>query len=80
MKTSIGSRDWAAGLVFAVLFVVLAYLIFGRVFQTLERSAYDVGVQLRDETPSDRIAIIAIDDASIDRLGRWPWPRNHHAA
>lgn len=80
MKTSIGSRDWAAGLVFAVLFVVLAYLIFGRVFQTLERSAYDVGVQLRDETPSDRIAIIAIDDASIDRLGRWPWPRNLHAA
>ncbi|MDX9731662.1 MAG: CHASE2 domain-containing protein, partial [Bdellovibrionales bacterium] len=24
---------------------------------------------------SDRVAILAIDDASIEREGRWPWPR-----
>jgi adenylate cyclase len=24
---------------------------------------------------SDRVAVLAIDDASIDREGRWPWPR-----
>lgn len=26
-----------------------------------------------------RIAIVAIDDASLGRLGRWPWPRSTHA-
>ena len=29
--------------------------------------------------PSDRIAIIAIDDQSIANIGRWPWPRDVHA-
>lgn len=27
-----------------------------------------------------RIVIIAIDDASLGRIGRWPWPRTVHAA
>jgi len=30
-------------------------------------------------TPSDRIAIIAIDDASIANIGRWPWSRDVQA-
>jgi hypothetical protein len=29
--------------------------------------------------PSDKIAVIAIDDESIANLGRWPWPREIHA-
>ncbi len=29
--------------------------------------------------PDARIAIVAIDDASITQLGRWPWPRAIHA-
>lgn len=29
--------------------------------------------------PSDQIAIIAIDDLSVAKLGRWPWPRDYHA-
>ena len=30
-------------------------------------------------TADTRIAIVAIDDASLARLGRWPWPRSTHA-
>lgn len=29
--------------------------------------------------PSDQIAIIGIDDRSISKVGRWPWPRDKQA-
>lgn len=80
MRKGIWTQDWFAGLAFAAVFAVLAYGVFASGFQGVERVAYDLGVRLRDRTPSDRIAIIAIDDASIANLGRWPWPRSLHAA
>lgn len=34
----------------------------------------------RDTGPySDRIVLVDIDDGSIDRIGRWPWPRSYVA-
>jgi CHASE2 domain-containing sensor protein len=47
--------------------------------QSLERKAYDLGVLASSRTPSDKIAVIAIDEQSIANLGRWPWPRAIHA-
>ena len=47
--------------------------------QSLERKAYDMGVRATERTPSPDVAVIAIDDASIANLGRWPWPRDLHA-
>jgi serine/threonine-protein kinase len=38
----------------------------------LERNAYDLGVAATTRTASDRIAVIAIDDASLENIGRWP--------
>jgi serine/threonine-protein kinase len=68
--------DWFLGLVVAV--VVLA--ISGSApIGTLERMAYDVGVRASDRSPSERIAVIAIDDVSIANIGRWPWSRDVHA-
>ena len=33
----------------------------------------------RGEAPgSDRVAILAIDENSIEREGRWPWPRGRN--
>ncbi|MBC7083788.1 MAG: adenylate/guanylate cyclase domain-containing protein [Firmicutes bacterium] len=29
--------------------------------------------------PTPHIVIVAIDDQSLARLGRWPWPRSYHA-
>nr|WP_315464469.1 serine/threonine-protein kinase [uncultured Rhodoferax sp.] len=45
----------------------------------LERRIYDVASSASNRQPSDRIAVIAIDDQSIANLGRWPWPRTYQA-
>ncbi|RCS57527.1 CHASE2 domain-containing serine/threonine-protein kinase [Parvibium lacunae] len=70
-------KDWALGVL-----ILLALLVMDRsstLLAGLERAAYDWGVQLNQKTPNDKIAIIAIDDASIDKIGRWPWSRDIHA-
>ena len=63
--------------------IVLAVLVLNRATDAignLERRFYDFASTSTPRTPSDRIAIIAIDDASIASIGRWPWPRDIHAA
>ena len=69
--------DWFAGLliVFAVLVLNQATDLIG----TLERRFYDFASTSTSRQPSDRIAVIAIDDQSIANIGRWPWPRDIHA-
>jgi len=76
MKTRFWSSDWFAGLLITILVVAFSG---SASFQSLERSAYDWGVRSTDRIPSDKIAIIAIDDESIANIGRWPWPRDLHA-
>lgn len=75
-KAGFWKTDWFLGVV-----VTLAVLLAGgsELLQSLERKAYDTGVQFSSRTPSDRIAVIAIDDQSIANLGRWPWSRDLHA-
>ena len=68
--------DWFLGLVVAIVLLVLSG---GDLIQSLERKAYDLGVKSASRTPSDRLAVIAIDDQSIANIGRWPWPRDVHA-
>ncbi|MGH8481313.1 MAG: CHASE2 domain-containing protein, partial [Nevskiaceae bacterium] len=80
MKERFWSKDWFAALAFVLVFLVLAFGVFSDGFQGLERYAYDLGVRARDRAPSDKVAIIAIDEQSIRNLGRFPWPRNLHAA
>lgn len=44
---------------------------------TLELKFYDIMMQLRGESRiSKEIILIDIDDDSIEKLGRWPWPRS----
>lgn len=75
MKQRFWTRDWFAGVAVAVVFAILALAGFAPL-QSLERSAYDLGVRATSAEPGDRVAVIAIDDRSIENLGRWPWPRN----
>ncbi|HKY91653.1 MAG TPA: serine/threonine-protein kinase [Nevskiaceae bacterium] len=79
MKEGFWSKDWFAAVAFSVVFSILAYLVFSGSFQGLERYTYDVGASANHRPPSDRIAVVAIDEESIQKLGRWPWPRNLHA-
>lgn len=68
--------DWFVGLLVAVFFLFSAPT---DLMQSLERKAYDLGVRASSRSPSDKIAVIAIDDQSISNLGRWPWPREVQA-
>ena len=75
------SQFWRADWFVGVL-VVLAVLLMHQVTDfigTLERRFYDFSSTSTSRQPSDRIAIIAIDDASIANIGRWPWQRDVHA-
>ena len=68
----------------AALALALALLVAGLHLSTdaiasLERRLFDAASTWATPTPSDRIVIVAVDDASIARLGRWPWSRDVHA-
>jgi serine/threonine-protein kinase len=77
-KTGFWTSDWFFGLVIAIVFFGLS--IATGLFSGLETKAYDWGVQATSKQPSDKIAVIAIDEQSLANLGRWPWPRDIHAA
>src|SRR5882762_10351660 len=77
MKAGLWKTDWFLGAV-----VVLVVLVFNRssdLIPSLEQKAYDLGVQSTSRPPSDKVAVIAIDDTSIANIGRWPWSREIHA-
>ncbi len=69
--------DWFVGVL--VVLAVLGLHAATDFFGTLERRYYDFASTSTSRQPSDRIAIIAIDDQSIANIGRWPWSRDVHA-
>jgi eukaryotic-like serine/threonine-protein kinase len=70
-------RDWVPGLLGIV--AVLALNVATDTIQGLELQWYDHGVSASSRTPSSDVAVVAIDDASIAKLGPWPWSRELHA-
>ncbi|MFW5640057.1 MAG: CHASE2 domain-containing protein, partial [Thermodesulfobacteriota bacterium] len=64
------------GVVITALFLVFSILRID-FLDNLELKFYDLRMKMR-EAPgdSDEIVIVDIDDDSIDKLGRWPWPRS----
>lgn len=71
------SRDWLWALIIGLVFSAMVYKQ-APILEIVENIAYDSGVRLtyRNPNATDKIAIIAIDDQSIEKIGRWPWPRN----
>lgn len=64
---------------FAVTVLVLAvYLLNG--FDALELKTVDFRFQYRGNRPvNSDIVVVTVDEESIAKLGRWPWPRSTHA-
>jgi CHASE2 domain-containing sensor protein/predicted Ser/Thr protein kinase len=77
MKTAFWKADWFLGLVIAV--ALFGFARTSGFIPGIERWAYDQGVKMTSKVPSDRIAVIAIDEQSIANIGRWPWPREVQA-
>ncbi|WP_373980827.1 CHASE2 domain-containing protein [Achromobacter sp. JD417] len=74
-------RSWRSGLWLTLALAALAAFLgafngLGR----LDQVFYDRAVMLTGRPADPDILIVAIDDASIDALGRWPWRRAIHAA
>jgi serine/threonine-protein kinase len=46
----------------------------------MELKMYDMRAKLRAGKPTTNdVVIVAVDDASIQQIGRWPWPRSYMA-
>ena len=71
-KADFWKSDWFFGVVVSIVVLLLGN---GDLLQGLERKAYDMGVAAASRTPSDKVAVIAIDKPSLDNIGRWPWSR-----
>lgn len=73
-------RVFADALTAAAAFVAVGLLHAGTdIVASLERQFYDHASIATERKPGDRIVIVAIDDASINAIGRWPWDREVHA-
>ena len=47
-----------------------------RPFELLEQRAYDFRLQQRDVAPpAPEVVLVAVDNASLEEIGRWPWSR-----
>ncbi len=65
---------------FAVVLVLLSFLLlFSNVTQRLDYLLYDTFLRLQPISTSTSSVIIAIDEKSLNQLGRWPWDRAIHA-
>ena len=68
--------DLTIGIVLTTL-TVGVFLLQTGFFESLELKTYDLRCLLRQNpAPGNEIAIVSIDDDSISKLGRWPWPRS----
>ena len=69
-------RRSSIALCFALLFVWLVSFCFPETLATLEeRSSDTIWRRLADARTERRIIVVDIDEASLARLGPWPWPR-----
>jgi CHASE2 domain-containing sensor protein/nitrogen-specific signal transduction histidine kinase len=69
--------EWALLVALATLLTVGA--VRWSVVSRLDSALYDTLVSLHGHAPRDDIVIVAIDDQSLDAVGRWPWPRTRLA-
>ena len=63
---------------FAIILIFLGFSYTGlSPFDAAERAIYDVQMKLVQDEPwgVPEIALIEIDDRSVDEFGSWPWPR-----
>ncbi|PKM92912.1 MAG: hypothetical protein CVU80_00825 [Elusimicrobia bacterium HGW-Elusimicrobia-4] len=62
----------------AILIIIV--LNFLGIFELLEYKSYDFRLKLRGQkNPTGEIVIAAVDEESLEKLGRWPFDRSVHA-
>jgi CHASE2 domain-containing sensor protein/signal transduction histidine kinase len=76
-KKHIAFREWFYLSLF--LLVITSVLAYFNGLGRLDQSIYDQFLQRQNYPVREDIIIVAIDDYSLKELGKWPWPRSHHA-
>ena len=70
--------EWLLAL--AIVASLSAWAAAARITERLDLQLLDIATSWTlDKAPNPRIAIVAIDDASLSAVGTWPWPRRFHA-
>jgi len=62
-----------------ILVVGILLLTFSSLLLRFDYVFYDIGQYILPKKAPEDIVIIAIDEPSIDKLGKWPWSRETHA-
>ena len=62
-----------------LLILLAALLTQAELLRNPGRLFYDQFIRASGHSPSKDIVIVAIDQYSLDQIGRWPWPRHLHA-
>ncbi len=70
--------DWLISIVIT-LALFAAYFLQWAPLQAIEYKTYDFRARMLQGQPQSPVVIVAIDDLSIEQIGRWPWPRKYIA-
>jgi CHASE2 domain-containing sensor protein/nitrogen-specific signal transduction histidine kinase len=76
MRNSIYRDQLLTALILTLLTLVLS---FSQILERFDPIFYDIGQTFSAKLPPEEIVIIAIDERSLDAIGKWPWRRNIHA-
>ncbi|AGU53571.1 putative signal transduction histidine kinase [Variovorax paradoxus B4] len=69
-------REWIACLLIVLAFAGLVQHC--GILERVDLAVYDELLRLDAKPAHPDILIVAVDDASLQALGRWPWPRELH--
>ncbi|MCW8932138.1 MAG: EAL domain-containing protein [Gammaproteobacteria bacterium] len=80
MKISERQSSFLYGSFLTIVLVVGGFFLSkSSTLERLDLVLYDVFLPLQNNHMSQQVAVVAVDDVSIQALGRWPWPRRYHA-
>jgi CHASE2 domain-containing sensor protein len=63
-----------------ILLLIALLTTHSGILSRVDNLLYDLGQRLHIRPPPADIVIVAIDENSLSKLGRWPWSRRLHAA
>ncbi|MDX1558207.1 MAG: CHASE2 domain-containing protein [Marinobacter sp.] len=72
----IKTTPWTLGLILLALLLLIQTT---ELPQRLDYWLYDQAITSNPVEASDEVVLVTIDELSLNRLGRWPWPRHLHA-
>lgn len=62
---------------FMVIIILILFFIGFSIFDIIELKTYDLRFLSRGvKKPASKVVLAAIDEKSLDKEGRWPWPRS----